>query len=62
MNYAVIRVRLPAIKNLKIYQVLGLANDQLYRLQIQIVRYNRRGNQIKSAITRKAKRAKATSR
>lgn len=42
MNYAIIRVRLPAVKNLKLSAVYARCEDNfIYNCQIQAVRYIR---------------------
>lgn len=41
MTYAIIRVRLPAVKNLKISVVVAESGDQCYWCEIQTVRYIR---------------------
>lgn len=41
MSYAIIRVRLPVVKNLKVKLVHGIADGVRYNLEIETVRYIR---------------------
>lgn len=46
MSYAIIRVKLPVVKNLRIFCVVGRTNDHTaYDLYIENVRYIRNGKE-----------------